>query len=109
MEKICKVSDILLGTMKGFRVGGKQILIANVDGRFYAMDAVCSHMLGYLPDGKLEKNIVICPVHHSRYDVKTGKLVKDVNLFVKLSTGHGAKDLETFPISIKDDEVYINI
>jgi nitrite reductase/ring-hydroxylating ferredoxin subunit len=60
MEKVCESSDIPKGTMKGFTVKDKQILIANVDGNFYAMDAVCSHMHGYLVSGTLEKNIVIC-------------------------------------------------
>ncbi|MFZ0512656.1 MAG: hypothetical protein WAM14_13695 [Candidatus Nitrosopolaris sp.] len=34
-----KVNDISSGHMKQFEFDGKEILIANVDGRFYAMES----------------------------------------------------------------------
>ena len=43
-EEVCRVSDIPKNEMKGFVVKGKNILIANLGGDFFAMDAVCSHM-----------------------------------------------------------------
>ena len=79
---------------EGFTAKDKQILIANVDGNFYAMDAICSHMQGYLPSGRLERSIVICPVHHARFDVTNGKVSKDVSAALRLILG-GAKDLPT--------------
>ena len=51
MEKVCRVLDVPDGKMKGFTVGSKYILIANVDGNFYAVTAVCPHRGGYLPVG----------------------------------------------------------
>ena len=47
MKKVCKTSDVTKATMKGFTIKGKQILMANVDGKFFAMDAICPHMNGY--------------------------------------------------------------
>jgi len=47
MKKVCKTSDVTKATMKGFTIRGKQILMANVDGKFFAMDAICPHMNGY--------------------------------------------------------------
>ena len=108
MEKICRTSDVAVGTMKGFVVNQKQILIANVDNTYYAVDAICPHRSGYLPKGKLKNNIVICPVHGARYDVTTGKVLKDVSRLMRLSTGGGAKDLNSYRVEIKDDEVFIN-
>jgi nitrite reductase/ring-hydroxylating ferredoxin subunit len=109
MERICSTSDIAKGSMKGFTVNNRQILVANVDGNFYAMDAVCSHMQGYLPDGKLEKNVVICPVHHARYDVTTGKVVKNISGLFKLATGKGASDLHTFSVTIQEGSIYVDV
>ena len=40
--KLTKIANIPNGSMKGFSVSDNQILVANVDGRFYAMDAICS-------------------------------------------------------------------
>lgn len=109
MEKVCKISDIVKDSMKGFIVKGKPILVANVNGKFFAVDAICPHMNGYLPSGKLDKNEVVCPVHHARFDVTTGKLVKNVDTLVKMATGHGAKDLNTYNVKIEAEDIMIDV
>ena len=60
----------------GAEVGGERILVANVEGIFYAMRATCNHMGGPLDEGTLEGNVVTCPLHGSKWDVKTGTLVR---------------------------------
>ncbi len=109
MEKVCKATDIPKASMKGFTIKDKQILVANVDGVFYAVDALCPHMNGYLPSGKLEKNEVVCPVHRARYDVITGKLVKNVDTLVRVATGHGGKDLKAYSVKVESNDVLIDI
>jgi nitrite reductase/ring-hydroxylating ferredoxin subunit len=66
-------------------------------------------MNGYLPSGKLENKEVVCPVHRARYDITTGKLVKNVDTLVKMATGHGAKDLNTYTIKVEADDILIDI
>lgn len=107
MEKVCGVLDVPEGKMKGFTVGSKYILIANVDGNFYAVDAVCPHRGGYLPVGTLNKKVVTCPVHMAEYDVTTGKLLKDVSLEIKEKTGSGAHDLDSYKTVILENSIYI--
>jgi len=58
--------------MKGFSAGGKDILVANIDGKYYAIGGKCTHMHGDLSKGKLEGKVVTCPRHGSRFDVTTG-------------------------------------
>lgn len=64
--------------MIGIEIEGKKMLVANVEGQFHAMCSVCNHRGGPLDKGKLEGNIVTCPLHGSRWDVKSGKLVQYV-------------------------------
>ena len=109
MEKVCDVSDVKEGKMRGYTVKHKYILLGNVNGNFYAVDAVCPHMGGYLPIGNLENNLIICPVHGSQYNITTGKLVKDVSSLLKLFTGGGSKDLTSFPVTVKDNAIYIDL
>jgi len=109
VEKVCSTTDIPKATMKGFTVKDRQILVANVDGTFYAVDALCPHMNGYLPSGQLEKNEVVCPVHRARYDVTTGKLVKNVDTLVRLATGHGGKDLHTYNVKVEANDILIDV
>jgi nitrite reductase/ring-hydroxylating ferredoxin subunit len=108
MEKICKTTDILIGTLKGFMVKEKPIMIANVKGNYYAVDSICTHRFGYLPKGKLENNIIICPVHGAQYDMITGKVVKDVPGMMKMATNGGAVDLKTYQVVIRDGNIFID-
>jgi 3-phenylpropionate/trans-cinnamate dioxygenase ferredoxin subunit len=61
--------------MKGVTIGGKDILITNVDGHYYAIGSKCPHAGGNLAKGKLEGKIVTCPRHGSKFDVSTGNRI----------------------------------
>ena len=73
--KVAKTSEVPLGQMIHVEVQEKEIMIANVEGKFYAISDRCGHMNARLSMGTLDKTIVICPYHFSRFDVTTGKLV----------------------------------
>jgi nitrite reductase/ring-hydroxylating ferredoxin subunit len=62
--------------MVGADIGGRKVLVANVGGEFFAMGARCNHMGGPLDKGTLEGNVVTCPLHGSKWDVRTGLLVR---------------------------------
>jgi nitrite reductase/ring-hydroxylating ferredoxin subunit len=64
--------------MVGVLFDGQKVLVANIGGEYFAMRSVCNHMGGPLDIGTLEENVVTCPLHGSKWDVKTGKLVKFV-------------------------------
>ena len=72
---VARTSEVLPGMMVGAEVAGERVLVANVGGTFYAMRAKCNHMGGPLDKGTLEENVVTCPLHGSKWDVKTGTLV----------------------------------
>jgi nitrite reductase/ring-hydroxylating ferredoxin subunit len=73
--KVADLSEIPIGKMKHAEVKGKEIMIANVDGRFYAISDRCGHASARLSMGTLDDNIVTCPQHFSRFDVITGKMI----------------------------------
>ena len=73
--KVAKTIDIQVGKMLHVEVDGKEILIANVEGKFYAVSDRCGHENARLSTGTLAGTIVICPFHYSRFDVTTGKLI----------------------------------
>src|ERR687888_2799537 len=75
--EVAKVSEISDGKMKHVEVDGKELLIANVDGKFYAISDRCGHMNALLLMGNLTGNTVTCPFHGSKYDVTTGKKLSE--------------------------------
>jgi len=73
--KVAESSEIHIGGMKMFRIGEKEYLIANVNGKYYAMGNRCTHANADLSQGSLEGNVVTCPKHKSKFDVTTGKAI----------------------------------
>jgi len=78
--KVAKVSEIPDGTMKHIEVDGKELCIANVSGKFYVIGDRCGHENARLSLGTLTNIIVTCPMHFSRFDVTTGKLISGPKL-----------------------------
>lgn len=70
--QIASVKDIAPGTMMSVEKNGKDVLIANVDGTYYAIDNVCTHMGCKLSEGTLTGDKVQCACHGSIFNVKTG-------------------------------------
>lgn len=73
--EVAKASEIPAGTMKHIEAGGKELCIANVSGTFYVIGDRCGHQNASLSMGTLQRKIVTCPLHFSRFDVTTGKKV----------------------------------
>ena len=73
--KVAETSEIPAGKMKMVKLQGKEILVTNVNGDYFAIGGICTHAGGDLSKGSLEGNIVTCPKHGSKFDVTTGKVV----------------------------------
>ncbi len=58
-------------------VAGESVLIANVDGRYYGMGAICTHEEWDLSEGALSDTAVTCAGHGSVWDLKTGTATFD--------------------------------
>src|SRR5215218_5217378 len=63
------------GKIKHVEVEENEILLANSDGKVYALCDRCSHMNAPLSMGTLNGMVVTCPMHGARFDVTTGKRV----------------------------------
>jgi nitrite reductase (NADH) small subunit/3-phenylpropionate/trans-cinnamate dioxygenase ferredoxin subunit len=80
--RAAKVSELPPGTIQEFQIGGKVIAVANVGGKFYAINNTCLHEGGPLGEGSLEGKIVTCPWHGWDYDVSTGKALQNPSVGV---------------------------
>ncbi len=73
--RVAATSEIPIESKKVVTVKGKEILIANVNGTYYAMGNRCTHAHADLSKGLLEGNIITCPKHKAKFDITTGKVV----------------------------------
>ena len=74
--KAAETKDIQPSNMKAFELAGEKICIVNVEGNYYALGNVCTHVGGPLDEGTLEGYEVECPWHGSKFDVRTGEPTK---------------------------------
>jgi 3-phenylpropionate/trans-cinnamate dioxygenase ferredoxin subunit len=87
-------------------VAGKEVLLANVDGSYYAIANKCTHLGGSLSKGSLEGSIVTCPRHGSRFDVKTGRAIAGAKIgFIKMNV----KDEESYTVKIEGTDIFVGI
>jgi nitrite reductase/ring-hydroxylating ferredoxin subunit len=91
-------SDIPSGKMVMVSADGKDILVTNVDGNYYAMDDTCTHAGASLSEGSLDGSTVTCPWHGSTWDCKTGKLI---------AFGAQLKDLSSYKVTVESDNVFV--
>lgn len=73
--KVAQASDIPMGGMRMVTFGVEEVVITNVEGKFYAIGNRCTHVGGPLAEGKLSGKVVTCPWHGSQFDVTNGQVV----------------------------------
>ena len=99
-------SELGVGQMKGVDVDGQPVLIANVDGEFYAVANRCGESPLPLHFGVLEGSELRCSWHGCRYDVRSGVRLDDQLPYAE----RGANGrLAVFPVSVEDDEVRVAV
>ena len=75
MIKIAQTGDLAPGTGKVVEAEGLRIALFHVEGAFSAIDNTCPHRGGPLGEGKLTGEIVTCPWHGARFNVRTGAVM----------------------------------
>lgn len=133
---LAPVDQVPPGTARSFKVGGRAIAIYNVAGRFYALRDACPHQGAALSGGTVvgavrasqpgcyefnpRERVVRCPWHGWEYDLATGqsyysprKRVRSYPASVQPGAGLAARPgpyvAETFPISVENDYVVVDL
>jgi nitrite reductase/ring-hydroxylating ferredoxin subunit len=75
--EVAKTDEIPVGKTKHVEANGKEIMIANVDGKYFALSDRCGHSGALLSMGSIDKNLVTCPLHGAQFDLSTGKKIRE--------------------------------
>jgi naphthalene 1,2-dioxygenase system ferredoxin subunit len=92
-------SDLAPGDILGVEVAGHSIALYDVDGSIFATDNICTHAYARLSDGWLDGELIECPLHAARFDVRTGKVLDPP----------ATEDLKTFPVRVIDGEIQVKL
>ena len=68
-------AELAVGEMKRVDADGVAVLLVRRDGEVCALAHTCSHQGGPLSEGKLDGDVVQCPWHGSRFNVRDGSVV----------------------------------
>ena len=85
--------------MAAFLVEGERVLVARVDGKYYAVSDTCTHYEQSLSGGMLdtERAAVECPLHRAVFDLATGEVLD----------GPAAKPVAVYEVILEGDDVYV--
>ena len=94
---VCLVSDLPPGTTRHVKIGKSDLVVVHAADGIFALSNVCRHAFGPLADGFVDGNVVICPWHGWRYDVRDG------------TTDHPNADVRTYPVQVRDGQVFVTV
>lgn len=95
--RVARKDEIPAGSIREFQVNGKTLALANVDGKFYAINNTCLHRGGPLGQGVLQGKVVTCPWHGWQYDVTSGKVSANPSVGV-----------DCYAIELRGDDVFVD-
>lgn len=78
-------------------VDGTDVAVFKIDGKFYAIEDMCSHDQAEIASGELEGDEIVCPRHGARFCVKTGKVL----------CAPAYEDIACFPVRIDNGKVQV--
>ena len=97
--KVAVKDEIIIGKGKELDVNGIRIALFKANGKYYAVEALCRHQDGSLAPGKMDGEIVECPLHSWHYNIRTGELLDYLE---------GVK-LVTYAVDIKGNDIYVDV
>ena len=95
--RVAAADEVPSGGVTAVSVAGRTIAIFNVEGTFYAVDDTCTHEYAPLSQGPRNGEIITCPKHGSRFNVRTGRVLS-LPAVVPVST---------YPVKVEDGQVYV--
>jgi nitrite reductase/ring-hydroxylating ferredoxin subunit len=96
--RAARKQDVPPGKIYEFQVGGQAVAIANIGGKFFAINSVCAHEGGPLGEGELDGTVVTCPWHLWQYDVTTGKVAQNPSIGV-----------DSYPVEVRGEDVFVDV
>ena len=116
LVKAIAESEIAPGGLKAVTLEGREIVLCNHEGAFYAVERACGHANARLERGALTGWILTCPLHYAQFDIRTGEAlsgpapkapaVKHAN---PSDPAHATRSLKTYPVQLIAGFIHIDL
>ncbi|PWH14982.1 MAG: biphenyl 2,3-dioxygenase [Ardenticatenia bacterium] len=95
--RVARTTDLMPGQKMRVEYDGTPVGLFNIDGEYYAISDMCTHDGGPLVEGELQDDVIICPRHGARFDVRTGQ-VRSLPAY---------RPVPTYQVKVEDGDILI--
>ena len=96
--KVCSDDQIREGGVKSLKILARNVAVFRLGGQLYGLEADCKHMRASIAYGTIDGDVITCPAHGWRYNIKSGECLNE----------SWAK-LKTYPVEVVDGVVFLEI
>jgi nitrite reductase/ring-hydroxylating ferredoxin subunit len=117
MERVASSDDIKAGEMFATEINKTKLLLSRIDGQVHAVIDKCTHLSMPMRKGKFDGQVVTCPFHGSRFDIRTGENLDWVTNIMGLNApkwackmiemGKKPAPLTTLTVEERDGQVFV--
>lgn len=94
---VARVGEIPVGGVKVVRLEDQPIALFHLEGGYHAIEDLCTHDGGPLAEGTIDGDVIECPRHGARFNVKTGAAL----------SLPAVAPVATFAVRIRGDEIQV--
>ena len=80
-------------------IGGKKVMLCNLDGDVYALSGICTHEEFELSPDFVLAEYIVCPLHLSQFDIRNGDVLNPP----------ATERLPTYKVKIEGGEIYVQV
>lgn len=81
------------------KLGARHVLVYRTRTGLFATDRRCTHQGGDLLRGYLDGDVIECPVHQGRFNIRTGAALN----------APACEPLVTYPVRVRDGKIEIEL
>ena len=98
-QRVGPADELDVEDVMPFDFNGREYAIYHTIDGYFVSDGLCTHEDEALADGIVIDNVIECPLHQGRFDVRSGKAL----------SAPVCVDLKTFPLQIHQGDIYVQI
>lgn len=99
MINLGSTRDLSQHTVQCMQLEDQHFVLIFHENEFYLLDNLCPHKAAALCDGDLDGSVIVCPWHHARFDIKTGRGLNPL----------AGKGVTSWPLHIENDQLLVNL
>jgi 3-phenylpropionate/trans-cinnamate dioxygenase ferredoxin subunit len=94
---VTEVAAFAHGERRVVDIGGREILVVNLNGQYFAVEDVCTHDGTPIAEGEIIGEEIVCPRHGARFCLRTGRAL----------CAPAYEPVATFPVRVESGVVQV--